>query len=171
MILNPLSELHVGRGRVLALRYGADRYGLQPARWAAHGDGGTREWTTVTPLMLDGHLRRGRDEASEVARSVVIAGYPRPGSVEVSQAPLAEGAIWRPRPGTLPSGRPHRRLVHARVTFPVPVTGPVLAGSMRYLGLGLFMPVPPGPYETDHQRRAVAREPVTAPGRIRPRES
>jgi CRISPR-associated protein Csb2 len=170
VILNPLSELHVGRGRVLGLRYGADRYGLQPARWAARGDGGTREWATVTPLMLDGHLRRGRDEASEVARSVVIAGYPRPGSVEVSQAPLAEGAIWRPRPGTLPAGRPHRRLVHARVTFPVPVTGPVLAGSMRYLGLGLFMPLPPGPYETDHRRRAVAREPVTAAGRIGPRE-
>jgi CRISPR-associated protein Csb2 len=161
VILDPLPELRTGRGRVLALRYGADRYGLQPARWAARG-GGTREWATVTPLMLDGHLRRGRDEASEVARSVVIAGYPQPESVEVSEAPLVEGAVWRPRSGTLPSGRPRRRLVHARVTFPVPVTGPVLAGSMRYLGLGLFMPLPPGPRETDHRRGDVARKPATA---------
>jgi CRISPR-associated protein Csb2 len=170
VILDPLSELRAARERVLALRYGADRHGLQPARWAAGRDGGTREWATVTPLMLDGHLRRGRDEASEVARSVVIAGYPQPERVEVSEAPLVEGAVWRPRPGTLPSGRPHRRLVHARVTFPVPVTGPMLAGSMRYLGLGLFMPLPPGPREPGHQRRTMTWEPATAAGRIRPRE-
>jgi CRISPR-associated protein Csb2 len=86
-------------------------------------------------------LRPGRDEASEVARSLTIAGYPRPAQVEVSAAPLAAGGVWRPRPGTLPAGRPYRRLVHARVAFAEPVTGPVLAGSMRYLGLGLFLPV------------------------------
>jgi hypothetical protein len=131
-----------------------------PVATAGPGSG-----ATVTPLMLDGHLRRGRDEASEVARSVVIAGYPRPESVEGSPAPLVEGALRRPRTGTLPSGRPHRRLVHARVTFPVHVTGPVLVGSMRYLGLGLFMPLPPGP------RGAVAREPVAAAVQVWPRES
>jgi CRISPR-associated protein Csb2 len=95
--------------------------------------------------MLDGHLRRGRDEASEVARSLVIAGYPPAADVEVSAAPLTAGGVWRPRPGTLPASRPHRRLLHARVRFAEPVTGPVLAGSMRYLGLGLFLPVPPAP--------------------------
>jgi hypothetical protein len=31
-------------------------------------------------------------------------------------------------------------MVHARVRFHQPVIGPVLAGSMRYLGLGLFLP-------------------------------
>jgi hypothetical protein len=50
------------------------------------------------------------------------------------------GGIWRPRHGTLPPGRPRRQMVHARVRFHQPVTGPVLAGSMRYLGLGLFLP-------------------------------
>jgi CRISPR-associated protein Csb2 len=96
---------------------------------------------TVTPLMLDGHPHRGRDEASEVARSLVIAGYPEPAEVEVSGTSTVTGGIWRPRKGTLPPGRPRRQLVHARVRFGESVTGPVLAGSMRYLGLGLFLPV------------------------------
>jgi CRISPR-associated protein Csb2 len=137
VLIDPLTRLRLPGGRSVALQYGADRSGLQPSRWGAR----SREWVTATPLMLDGHLRPGRDEASEVARSLAIAGYPRPTHVEVSPAPLAAGGVWRPRPGTLPAGRPHRRLVHARVVFAEPVTGPVLTGSMRYLGLGLLLPV------------------------------
>lgn len=144
----PLSEIRLASGRPLAVRYGADLVGLRPSRWAATDRGGAREWATVTPLMLDGHLRRGRDEASEVARSLVIAGYPEPAEVEASGTPMVAGGIWRPRHGTVPAGRPRRRLVHARVRFRESVTGPVLAGSMRYLGLGLFLPIsqrPPVP--------------------------
>jgi CRISPR-associated protein Csb2 len=139
IIVDPLSRLRISGNRTLALQYGADRHGLQPARWAG-ARSGARDWATATPLMLDGHLRPGRDEASEVARSLVLAGYPEPAEVRVSAAPLLAGAVWRPRAGSLPSGRPHRRLVHAQVSFAHPVTGPVLAGSMRYLGLGMFLP-------------------------------
>jgi CRISPR-associated protein Csb2 len=143
VLIDPLTRLRLPGGRSLALQYGAGRSGVQPSRWAARSCGGSREWVTATPLMLDGHLRPGRDEAGEVARSLVIAGYPRPSHVEVSAAPLAAGGVHRPRTGTLPAGRPRRRLVHARVAFTGPVTGPVLAGSMRYLGLGLFLPAAP----------------------------
>jgi CRISPR-associated protein Csb2 len=135
-----LTEIQFAAGRPLALSYGGGRVsGLQPASWASAD--GAHEWVTVTPVMLDGHTRRGRDEASEVARSLVIAGYPEPAGVEASPAPMVTGGIWRPRPGTLPPGRPRRQMVHARVRFDQPVTGPVLAGSLRYLGLGLFLPV------------------------------
>ena len=138
----PLSELRLPGGRILRLSYGAgDRAGLRPEHWGGQPGTGSREWVTATPVMLDGHLHRGqRSEASEVARSLVIAGYPRPAGVEVSPAPLVRGGVWQPRPETLPRNRTHRHLVHARVTFPVPVAGPVLAGSMRYLGVGLFLP-------------------------------
>jgi CRISPR-associated protein Csb2 len=133
-----LSEVRFSSGRPLAVTYGPDRYLLRPATWTT--DAGEHEWATATPVMLDGYLRRGRDEAGEVARSLVIAGYPEPAEVEVCPGPLVAGGVWRPRPGFLPSGRPRRPLVHARVRFPQPVVGPVLAGSMRYLGLGLFLP-------------------------------
>lgn len=136
VVRDPLTRLRLPGGGTLTLRYGADRPGLQPERWSRP----SREWVTVTPLMLDGYLRHGRDEASEVARSLVIAGYPCPAEVQVSPSPLAPGAVWRPRPSSMPSGRPHRRLVHARVRFDELLTGPVLAGAMRYLGIGLFLP-------------------------------
>lgn len=128
-------------GRRVAVRYGADGVGLRASRWTASARDGEREWVTVTPLALDGHTRRNRDEASEVARSLVIAGYPKPTLVETSMTPMLTGAVWRPRRDTWPDGRPRRQMVHARVRFPDPVIGPVLAGSMRYLGLGLFKPV------------------------------
>jgi CRISPR-associated protein Csb2 len=141
----PLGEVHLPGGRALRLAYGpGDLKGLRPERWDGEPGAGSREWVTATPIMLDGYLRRGqRSEASEVARSMVIAGYPRPVAVDVSPSPMLRGAVSQPRPETLPTNRAHRRLVHARVTFPVPVTGPVLAGSMRYLGVGLFLPVSP----------------------------
>ena len=138
-----LTKVGIPGGRVLPVRYGAETSGTRPTRWSASNRGGEREWVTVTPMMLDGHTRRGRDEASEVARALVLAGYPRPEEVEVSAAPMLTGGIWRPRRGTLPSGRPLRQLVHARARFHGPIVGPVLAGSMRYLGLGLFRPVNP----------------------------
>jgi CRISPR-associated protein Csb2 len=174
VIMDPLAQLRMPGGSRLALRYGPDRYGLQPSRWAARSRGGAREWVTATPLMLDGHLRRGRDEATEVTRSLVTAGYPRPAEVEVSAAPLVAGGVWRPRPGTLPAGRPHRRLLHARVTFAEPVTGPVLAGSMRYLGLGLFLPLMPtaapprGRARPQDQHRPVDRQPGNGAGLMHP---
>ena len=160
VIMDPLAQLRMPGGSTLTLQYGADRYGLQPSRWEARSRG-SREWVTATPLMLDGHLRRGRDEASEVARSLTIAGYPQPASVEVSAAPLTAGAVWRPRPGTMPTSRPQRRLLHARIRFAEPVIGPVLAGSMRYLGLGLFLPAtsapaPPHGRTTPQEQRQVA---------------
>lgn len=133
-----LTEIRFSSGRQLAVDQRTDMSGLRPEHWMTRR--GEREWTTATPVMLDGHTRRGRDEASEVARSLVIAGYPEPAEVEVSSAPFVAGGIWRPRAGSVPAGRPRRQMVHARVHFPEPVVGPVLAGSMRYLGLGLFLP-------------------------------
>lgn len=138
VLVDPMTCVRVRGGRTLALRYGADRATLQPERWSRP----SREWVTATPLMIDGYMRHGRDEAREVARSLEIAGYPRPTEVIVSPSPLVPGAVWRPHPSALPAGRPHRRLVHARVTFSEPLEGPVLAGTMRYLGLGLFLPAP-----------------------------
>ncbi|MGH3409178.1 MAG: type I-G CRISPR-associated protein Csb2, partial [Streptosporangiaceae bacterium] len=167
VIMDPLWQLRMPGGNALTLRYGADRYGLQPSRWAA-GSRGSREWVTATPLMLDGHPRRGRDEASEVARSLTIAGYPRPVDVEVSAAPLAAGAVWRPRPGTLPAGRPQRRLLHARIGFAEPVIGPVLAGSMRYLGLGLFLPVTPEPAPPRGRTTPQEQRQMAGAGRLHP---
>jgi CRISPR-associated protein Csb2 len=136
-----LTHIRVWRDWPLRVVQGSERNGLRRERWTA-SPCGARTWTTVTPLACDGRLRRGRSLNDLVRRSLRIAGFPDPGpdGVEVSPAPLSTGAVWRPRRGTLPAGRPDWPLTHARVQFPHPVTGPVAAGSQRYLGLGLFTP-------------------------------
>ncbi|GIU90561.1 MAG: hypothetical protein KatS3mg010_1660 [Acidimicrobiia bacterium] len=100
---------------------------------------GTRPWSTATPIALD-HFTRSRDlDAELVAAAAVNAGYPEPVEVEACREPLVPGAIARPSLGVLP---PHRRrpLVHAHLRFGEPVVGPVVIGSLRFLGLGLCIP-------------------------------
>ncbi|WP_028649022.1 type I-U CRISPR-associated protein Csb2 [Nocardiopsis sp. CNT312] len=144
MVRDRFTHLNRGHGPVFRLDYQAEPSGpraLDPSRWAMPWRG-SRVWVSATPLMLDRYTRPNSDLAHCVSEAVVNAGYPAPVDVEVSQAPLTQGAMLRPRQGSYPKGRPRRKVLHARIEFPEPVTGPVLAGSMRYLGLGLFEPVP-----------------------------
>lgn len=122
-------------------------------------------WLTVTPIALDrfpGNLRspkpatRDRAEAeaaAAVARACVFAGLAdEPREVKVSirlDAPLVgvpASPTGRPTPGLRQfpgyqtgNGVP-RACVHAEITFPQPVRGPVLLGAGRYLGYGLCLP-------------------------------
>ncbi|MFY1595899.1 type I-G CRISPR-associated protein Csb2 [Micromonospora sp. WMMD737] len=116
-------------------------WGLRPDRWTGQADG-TRCWVSVSPVMLDRYPGR-RDPSGMLADVFVRAGYPRPESATVLEAPLVQGAVRAPRRGSIPANRPIRPFVHCRVEFPVPVRGPVLAGALRYLGCGMFVPEVP----------------------------
>jgi CRISPR-associated protein Csb2 len=148
IVERPLDRLTIRRDRSLGLEYEPFRSApraLVPDRWTAAQRGGSRTWVTATPLMLDRFSGRARDEESildQIRRGVRVAGYPEVDECEFSPAPLLDGALHRPHPGTFPPRRPRRPMLHVRLTFQQPVVGPVLAGSMRYLGLGLFVPVP-----------------------------
>ena len=136
--LSSMTTLNAGRGRRLRLVYRPDApWGARLERWVPRG--GSRTWVTVTPLMLDRHLKRSSDVTEEIIRSVVNAGFPAPASVELLAGPAVKGGIERFRPGALPAwaGRP---TVHCRIVFERALRGPVLAGSLRYLGGGLFAP-------------------------------
>ena len=146
----PLSRLTLRRDQVLPLEPALSEpaaWGLVPERWTAADRGGARTWVTATPMMLDRFPKRARgDEGilAEIRRSLVRAGYPEPAEWRFSPAPLLKGALHRPRPDTMPSNRPAKPMVHVQVTFERPVVGPVIAGAMRYVGLGLFVPVAEG---------------------------
>lgn len=134
-----MHRLNLPGGRRIALSYQPDRVrprGLLPERWT--GDG-ARSWTTVTPVMLDRYPKAHTAADELVARALVSAGYPRPEQVDLLPAPAVAGGVfaWC---GSLPEGRARRPLLHCRVRFPRPVRGPVLAGALRYLGVGLFVP-------------------------------
>ncbi|WP_344098185.1 type I-U CRISPR-associated protein Csb2 [Nocardiopsis tropica] len=166
LVEEPLTHLNRGYGPVFPLTLQAEASNtraLDPARWSAPPTG-SRVWVSATPLMLDRFVRRNSDPTDIIARSVVTAGYPEPSYVQVSQAPLTPGAMLRPRKGTYPAGRPRRWILHARIEFPEPVVGPVLVGSMRYLGLGLFEPRPTERPRTAADDRALPKEAVNALG-------
>jgi CRISPR-associated protein Csb2 len=135
---SPMTMLSAARGRRLHLVYrpNAPR-GARPERWVPRD--GSRAWVTVTPLMLDRHLKRNSDITEEIARSVVNAGYPAPASVELLAGPAVKGGVERFRLGTLPAWA-RRPTVHCRIVFERALRGPVLAGSLRYFGGGLFAP-------------------------------
>lgn len=139
---DPFTRLRIGPGMALDLEYVRGRspsWGLRAERWTAAPTGSYR-WVTVTPIMLDKHPNRRLTEPDLVAQALVTAGFPEPVGVEVLPGTPVRGAVFRPRRGSLPQGRPRRAMVHCRVEFAVPVVGPVVAGSLRYRGCGLLVP-------------------------------
>lgn len=106
-------------------------------------------WASVTPIVLDRHLKRKDDaEVRElVARACEHAGLPRPDPdrIQVGKHAAVQGApSARPLTGEppwtrwkLPKSLESRQLVHAVIDFDRSVSGPVLLGAGRFTGLGL----------------------------------
>jgi len=137
---DPLRRLRIQRGYEIGLNHDPFRSsprGLLPERWTA----AARTWVTATPLMLDRHPHGKSTVIDEVTWSLRRAGYPEPSDVEVSPAAMISGAVHRVDLMPIPIRGPKRPVLHARVTFPEPVTGPVIAGALKYFGVGLFAPV------------------------------
>lgn len=142
----PFTRISYGRGRGGQLNIEFNPFSsrartLAAAHWQG-GQGGRRTWATVTPLMLDRFPGSDEPVESAVAACVVRAGYPAPELVEVSPSGFVPGAVRYRRGWSQPLGsRPRRPLWHARLRFSEPVLGPVVVGSLRYLGGGLCVPV------------------------------
>jgi CRISPR-associated protein Csb2 len=108
-----------------------------------------RLWATVTPIVLDRHLKQRSDAEVRalVARACTNSGLPTPDPARIRTGRHAA------HPGA-PPARPHRGappwsrwrvpqslasrpLVHAVIDFEEQITGPVLLGAGRFTGLGL----------------------------------
>jgi CRISPR-associated protein Csb2 len=141
---DPLGRLTIRSGYQIGLTHDPFRSsprGLLPERWTAADRGGSRRWVTATPLMLDRHPHGKSTVLSEIAWSLQRAGYPEPKDIEVSPTAMLDGAVHRLDLTAIPVHGTRRPLMHATVTFPEPVTGPVIAGALKYFGAGLFAPV------------------------------
>jgi CRISPR-associated protein Csb2 len=108
----------------------------------------SREWWTVTPVVLPGHTTKGRRQPGRldpnkigalVGKALAREGYPEPEEVFVQNAPFLHGGLSAAE-YRVANYMVHTRL-HIRVQFPHPVTGPVVAGVGRHYGLGLFAAV------------------------------
>lgn len=121
----------------------------RPTRWST----ASTRFVTATPIALDrnpGNLRSNRDgtafKAAQHARETISLacesiGLPRPSEVEISFAPLVEGAQASTTYLANRAGKAQRVRVHAELCFDQLVQGPVLLGAFRHFGLGLCLPV------------------------------
>ena len=136
----PLGKpLHLAPAGATAIR------SLSPAPYTESA----RVWASVTPIVLDRHLKRNGDrEVREIiAGACKNAGLPRPDPdrIQVGKHSAIEGSP----PARPPAGAPPwtrwktpeslatRLLVHAVIDFERDTTGPVLLGAGRFTGLGL----------------------------------
>jgi CRISPR-associated protein Csb2 len=129
-----LAYVRAGDASVNALK------SVMPGVWTR----ASRQWTTALPMVLD-HFPRGRNIEGSVATSCRLAGLPMPETVEVLRA-----GAYMPGAPALRSDAVRRKdsdrplpVRHVRLTFPQPVTGPVVLGSKKNFGLGLCVPTAP----------------------------
>jgi len=111
-------------------------WGASPQRWRR----GSRHWVSATPVVADRYPKRPSQVEAEIRASLRRVGLPEPVSLEISTEPLIQGAA-RLRPHDLPARAKGRLFRHVAVTFERHVSGPVLVGAGRYLGVGLLAPV------------------------------
>ena len=93
-----------------------------------------RRWSSTATRSARARSRR------RCAPACAGSGCPNPIDVEISVEPLIPGAA-RLRPADLPAQSKGRLFRHIAVTFDRRVSGPVLVGAGRYLGVGLLAPV------------------------------
>jgi len=97
----------------------------------------SKTWATVTPMAVP----EGRTERM-VRLELGFAGLPRDlvseAEIETMVDPFVVGAEHASQ-YRAPS-KVGGRLVHCRITFPEPVSGPIIAGGGRFRGIGLFAP-------------------------------
>jgi CRISPR-associated protein Csb2 len=108
---------------------------LQERTWCA----ASCVWATVTPVVLDRPPRKADGEKVKAAlsASLVLAGYPAPKEIEISNFSVFNGA---PFAIDFPSATPR---YHAVIHFAELVAGPVMAGRQRHFGVGVFRPYHP----------------------------
>ena len=151
-------RLTLGGGQIIDLHHRQPPFELSTLRigtWSRSSS----EWISATPIALPknpGRLTSGSSAAratawaaaeAQVRQSCMHVGLPEPAAVAVSLDPLIPGA--RPAghypafvQGTRRGAGVRRRLVHAAVRFDQDVSGPLVLGAGRFLGLGLMWPVP-----------------------------
>lgn len=101
-----------------------------------------RDWATVTPVILPGHDDRKGNKADKLLRTALLqAGYGERliDATEIDWQKVGFHAgvdlVHRYLP---PENLGQRPMYHVRLRFPSPVAGPVVVGSGRFRGFGLF---------------------------------
>ena len=138
--VDSLKKLRLPDGRMARLRVPLPDEKLPVAVSTGTWTRASCSWATATPVVLDRPPKKADPDKirNAIAESLVFAGYPEPLQIKISHHSIFKGA---PTALAVPAKKPR---YHAVVTFKEPVAGPVIAGRLRYFGIGLFRPIPSG---------------------------
>jgi CRISPR-associated protein Csb2 len=113
-------------------------------------------WQTVTPVVLDGHIKRWKEKLDDgtavevtdhrewIAKALQRAGLETPCEFEWQSVPFFKNTLSaykrdEKRPGYFrPNHLEHQTAVHVRLRFSSPFTGPLAIGAGRHVGFGTF---------------------------------
>ena len=112
-------------------------------------------WASCTPIVLDRHLKETSNAARQVEiealirRACVNIGIPEPiriiagkhSAIEGSPSAYPSGAAPRWMRWRVPESLASRQLIHAILEFEDEVSGPVILGAGRFVGLGMCRPL------------------------------
>jgi CRISPR-associated protein Csb2 len=124
---------------------------LRPGRYLRPA----RRWASLTPIALDRYPKAPGDTEATIAEACKRIGLPAPEKVVAGKHSAVSGAVSA-QPGRrvppwagwqLPPALVGRRLTHAVLEFGEPVSGPVILGAGRFMGLGLCLPISEQPAE------------------------
>ncbi|WP_020469381.1 type I-G CRISPR-associated protein Csb2 [Zavarzinella formosa] len=103
----------------------------------------SQTWTSITPVMLPRYPKANRPEEVIIAEACVQAGYPAPCEVSFNRSAFLAGVphVRSFAARAWPDNRPRRPIYHVQLTFPEPISGPVLIGAGRYTGFGICRPI------------------------------
>ncbi len=126
------------------------RASLNPAPYIRTG----KVWASCTPVVLDRHLKetgtaRDAEVAALVAQACANIGLPAPVNLAAGKHSAIEGAVSAYPSGNaprwanwnVPPALASRQRMHLVVEFKEAVTGPVILGAGRFVGLGLMRPL------------------------------
>jgi CRISPR-associated protein Csb2 len=110
---------------------------LQEDRWCAPSE----KWVSVTPVVLPKIPKRNKLSLERIVEEMCAhSGLPTPTSVEYGTPNFMTGVPFSKNFRVRRKGSNPLHWGHMRLSFAQPVQGPVLLGSLRHFGLGLFSP-------------------------------
>jgi CRISPR-associated protein Csb2 len=133
---SPLPLIPEGRDEPVAYARVADDLDPVVRRYI----GSSRDWASVTPMVLPGHYTRGHTLVEKLIRKALReSGYADGDvvAVKADKLPWISGATHAHRyRRKLMDGRSHT--YHVSIKFLEPVSGPMVLGRQRHHGLGLL---------------------------------
>ena len=137
--LDKIQQLHFGNLGSLDLRRLDDpRLELQSLRFSRYQTL-AKSWVSVTPVIFERFPKPKLSAEQIIVDSLARQNLPAPVAIEIQRMPMLVGSE-NSAAFNMPEPLRGKLRAHVRLVFERPINGPLLLGSGRFQGFGLFTP-------------------------------